>query len=93
MTFDKRFFDEKEFNRPDPWSFFTSEYEKKKYKRQIDVIKTFCPKPENIFEISCAEGAHTLMLAKAFPQTEILGLDISGNAISRAKENWYLFSS
>lgn len=85
--FDKRFFDENEFNKPDPWGFFTSEYEQTKYKRQIDVIKSFCPKPENIFEISCAEGAHTSMLANAFPQTEILGLDISGNAISRAKEN------
>ncbi|HUV02366.1 MAG TPA: class I SAM-dependent methyltransferase [Desulfobacteria bacterium] len=73
----KEYFDEK-FEREDPWEFFTSDYEQRKYRRQIDVIKDHISGSLNaILEVGCAEGVHTRMLAKVFPYVEITGLDIS----------------
>lgn len=86
LMYPKSYFEQK-FSTPNAWNLFTSEYEFKKYERQIETIKLFCPQPQNILEIGCGEGAHTLLLADAFPQARIVGLDISHNAITRAKEN------
>ncbi len=86
--FDKKYFDEEEFNSSDPWGFFTSEYEQRKYKRQIQVIRGMLKtEPEKFLEIGCAEGAHTKMLAEEFYNAKIVGIDISENAIKRAREN------
>jgi ubiquinone/menaquinone biosynthesis C-methylase UbiE len=86
MIFGKRYFEEV-FTKEDPWRYFVCEYENKKYVRQIEAIKQYSLHPQNILEIGCAEGAHTLMLARAFPEASILGVDISENAVKRAKQN------
>jgi SAM-dependent methyltransferase len=86
MIFGKRYFEER-FKKEDPWRHFSCEYENKKYVRQIEAIKQYALHPQNILEIGCAEGAHTLMLARAFPEASILGIDISKTAVKRAKEN------
>lgn len=86
MIFGKRYFEEI-FKKEDPWRYFSCEYENKKYFRQIEAVKQYGLHPQNILEIGCAEGAHTLMLARAFPEASILGIDISKNAVKRAKEN------
>ena len=82
----KKYFED-EFKSVDPWNFFSSEYEQKKYRRQITFIKDRIFNPDRILEIGCAEGAHTKLLAKEFPETKIIGLDISSIAIKRAKKN------
>ncbi len=86
MIFGKGYFEER-FKKEDPWRYFSCEYEKGKYVRQIEAIKQYAVHPQNILEIGCAEGAHTLMLARAFPEASILGIDISENAVERAKQN------
>ncbi len=86
MIFGKRYFEEI-FKEEDPWRYFVCEYENKKYIRQIEAIKQYLPHPQNILEVGCAEGAHTLMLARAFPEASILGIDISKPAVERAKRN------
>jgi SAM-dependent methyltransferase len=86
MIFGKRYF-ERVFRQEDPWRYFVCEYENKKYIRQIEAMKQYCPQPRSILEIGCAEGAHTLMLASAFPEASILGIDISHFAVERAKRN------
>lgn len=86
MIFGRRHF-EKVFEKEDPWGYFVSEYQKGKYVKQIEAIKQYYLYPQNILEIGCAEGAHTLMLARAFPEASILGVDISKNAVKRAKQN------
>jgi len=86
MIFGRRYF-EKIFAKEDPWRYFSCEYEKGKYVRQIEAVKQYALHPQNILEIGCAEGAHTLMLARAFPEASILGIDISKNVVKRAKEN------
>ncbi len=78
---------EEKFTGPDPWKYFTSDYEQLKYKRQLDVIKDRSPNPRRILEIGSAEGAYTLMLAKKFSSARITGIEISSQATSRAGEN------
>ena len=75
------------FTKEDPWRYFSCEYEKGKYVRQIEAVKQYALHPQNILEIGCAEGAHTLMLARAFPEASILGIDVSKTVVKRAKEN------
>jgi SAM-dependent methyltransferase len=86
MIFGKRYFEEI-FKKEDPWGYFVCEYENRKYVRQIEAIKQYSVYPQNILEIGCAEGAHTLMLARVFPGASILGIDISKIAVKRAKQN------
>ena len=86
MIFGKRYFEEV-FKKEDPYGYFVCEWENKKYVRQIEAIKQYSPHPQNILEIGCAEGAHTMMLAGAFPEASILGIDITKTAVKRAKQN------
>lgn len=92
MIFGKRYFEEV-FKKEDPWRYFSCEYEKGKYVRQIEAVKQYFLHPQNILEIGCAEGAYTLMLAKAFPEASILGVDISKTAVKRAKQNCEYFQN
>ncbi len=75
------------YRDPDPWKFFTSDYEQRKYERQIAVLKRHRPDPENILEIGCAEGAFTKLLAEHFPKARITAIDLSSAALNRAIEN------
>ncbi len=77
---------EEKFSRPDPWKYKTSPYEKAKYRRQIEIIMDRMPEPQSILEIGSAEGAHTIMLADSFPMAKITAVEISSNAINRARE-------
>jgi len=77
---------EKEFEHEDPFHFFTSGYEQCKYKKEIGLIKNRVI-PKRILEIGCAEGAHTKLLAEAFPKAQITAVEISSNAIGRAEKN------
>lgn len=85
LKFDKRYFD-RVFTNEDPWHHSVSQYERLKYMRQIEAVREFCPQPKSILEVGCAEGVFTAMLSETFPQTRIIGLDISPTAITRARE-------
>jgi cyclopropane fatty-acyl-phospholipid synthase-like methyltransferase len=75
------------FAQPDPWKYHTSNYERVKYQRQLEIIKDRNPDPKRILEIGCAEGAQTLLLAKQFPKAKITAVEISSNAFKRAEVN------
>jgi len=77
---------ESQFKNKDPWRYFRSPYEQRKYQRQIDLIADRIPDPQSILEIGSAEGAHSLMLAKRFPGARITDVEISSRAVERAKE-------
>jgi spermidine synthase len=85
-SWDARYMEEK-FSVPDPWKYFSSPYEQKKYQRQLDVIKDRHPEPQRILEIGSAEGAYTLLLADNFPSAKITAVEISAQAASRARVN------
>jgi trans-aconitate methyltransferase len=78
---------EDKFAKPDPWKYFTSIYERTKYQRQLDIIKDRNPNPQRILEIGSAEGAQTHLLAEQFPEANITAIEISSNALGRAKDN------
>lgn len=75
------------FLEPDPWRYFVSPYERNKYQRQIEIIKYHQPEPERILEIGSAEGALTILLAEQFKGASITAVEISSQAMKRAREN------
>lgn len=85
-SWDARYMEDK-FSVPDPWKYFSTPYEQKKYQRQLDVIKDRNPNPRNILEIGSAEGSQTLLLAEHFPAASITAVEISALAAARAREN------
>lgn len=80
----KEYFENK-FRRSDPWQLWGSGFEQTKYKRQVSLIEKYYSLPEKILEIGCAEGAFTKILRENFPEATIIGVDISSNAIQRAR--------
>ncbi len=80
------YFEEK-FSSSDPWRYFTSPFERMKYKRQLDIIKENNPNPREILEIGCAEGAMTILLAESFLDSRITAIEISSKALMRARDN------
>lgn len=85
MIFNKDYF-EKVFQKDGAWGYETSEYERLKYRRQLEAIQRHCPAPQYILEIGCAEGKYTRMVAEAFPKATIVGVDISHIAVERARQ-------
>ncbi len=83
---------EEKYSNPDPWRYFTSPFEQKKYHRQLQAIEDRNPLPGRILEIGSAEGAHTLLLAQHFPKARITAVEISSQAAQRARENLASFS-
>ena len=83
---------EEKFSKPDPWNYLTSPYEQQKYHRQMDAIIDRYPNLGKILEIGSAEGAHTLLLAKRFPNARITAIEISSQAMQRARQNIATFA-
>lgn len=77
---------EAKYERPDPWDFESSAYERRKYRRQLQLIADRVSDPARILELGCAEGVHTEMLAERFPDAAVTGVDIVEQAIDRARE-------
>ena len=70
----------------DPWDYWKSEYETKKYQEQISLVAHFGT-PKRVLEIGCSTGAHTKLIHEAFPEAQIMAIDISPTAIARASTN------
>src|SRR5713226_2767451 len=73
-------------DRVDPWDYWTSEYEIRKYREQISLVAHLTT-PKRILEIACSTGAHTKLIHDAFPGAKITAIDISSVAIARAWRN------
>ncbi|MEV5890555.1 class I SAM-dependent methyltransferase [Nonomuraea fuscirosea] len=68
---------------PDPWRLATDDYEQQKY---LVTLKHLPPGPyRRIIEVGCSEGVFTLALAAAYPEAEIVGVDLSERALTRAR--------
>lgn len=72
--------------RVDPWDYWSSEYERRKYGEQISLVAQFGV-PGRVLEIACSTGAHTKLIHEAFPQATITAVDISATAVARAARN------
>jgi len=72
----------------DPWKYFESEYEQQKYDRTLRCALDR-KEPESvtdILELGCGNGAFTEKLVSAYPNADILGVDISEEALNKARE-------
>jgi len=78
----KKYFDEL-FKNEDPYKALTREYESVKFGWVVDCVRDKLHK--EALELGCAEGVMTAMLSPYCGK--ITGVDISGTAIKRAKEN------
>jgi SAM-dependent methyltransferase len=69
--------------RPDPWNLEGDGYEQHKY---ATTLRQLPARPyRRILEVGCSEGTFTRLLAAAYPNAEITGIDISGRALDRAR--------
>lgn len=72
---------EEKWSKGDPWQLGSSEYERLKYLRQIELLND--QRYGRVLEIGCAAGDFTRMLA-AISDT-VVGIDIAPSAIALAK--------
>jgi SAM-dependent methyltransferase len=76
-----RAFFEELWHKDDPWSLETSEFERAKYARQIQLLAD--RRFERVLEIGCGAGVFTALLTRQADY--VMGIDISPTAISMAK--------
>ena len=72
----------------DPWGFYESEYERRKYERTIGALADRRPPGavETILDLGCGNGAATKLLAERYPDADVVGVDIAETALETARE-------
>lgn len=78
----REYFEDLYANSPDPWSFETSEYERKKYRHTLESLgeRRF----SRALEVGCSIGVFTEMFVPRCD--ELLAVDASERAVSAARE-------
>jgi SAM-dependent methyltransferase len=79
---DREYFEKLYGQSPDPWSFETSPYERKKYERTLGVLQG--RRYRRALEVGCSIGVFTAMLAPLCD--ELLAVDVSERAVAVARE-------
>ena len=79
---DREYFEELYAASRDPWNFETSDYEREKYRRTLDVLggRRF----RRALEVGASIGVFTEMLAEGCD--ELLAVDVSEKAVAAARE-------
>ena len=72
----------------DPWGFYESEYERRKYERTIAALSARKPPEsvETILDLGCGNGAATKLIAERYPDADVVGVDIAEPALETARE-------
>ena len=68
----------------DPWDLQTSEFEQQRCARLLEILSA--RRYEKALEVGCAAGVFTRLLTRIADR--VVALDVSQNAIDRAKETW-----
>ena len=79
---DREYFENLYGQSPDPWSFETSPYERKKYERTLGVLQGRLYR--RALEIGCSIGVFTAMLAPLCD--ELWAVDVSERAVDTARK-------
>jgi len=74
------FFEDLYESAEDPWSFATSEYERRKYAHTLSSLGA--PRFERALEVGCSIGVFTELLASM--TGELVAIDVSARALARA---------
>jgi SAM-dependent methyltransferase len=75
------FFDDLYEHSDDPWSFATSDYERRKYAHTLSSLGA--PRFERALEVGCSIGVFTELLARVTGR--LLAIDVSERALDRAR--------
>ena len=89
MTYDADFFDSLYAEGDgDPWAYFESDYERRKVERPMAALRDRRDPDEvdTVLDLGCGNGAKTARIAEAYPDAEIVGVDLSAEALSVARE-------
>jgi SAM-dependent methyltransferase len=72
----------------DPWGFYESSYEERKYDRTLNLTidRHSASEVDSVLELGCGNGAFTARLTDVYPDADVLGVDISEEALSVARE-------
>jgi SAM-dependent methyltransferase len=79
---DREYFETLYEQSPDPWSFETSPYERKKYERTLGVLQG--RRYRRSLEVGCSIGVFTAMLAPLC--NELWAVDVSERAVAAARK-------
>ncbi len=79
---DHEYFESMYRNRPDPWGFDTSSYERRKFDLTLAVLTR--PRYRSAFEPGCSNGALTIRLAERADR--LTSCDIVESVVDRARE-------
>jgi trans-aconitate methyltransferase len=69
--------------RPDPWGHAVLDYERQKYRSTLERVPPGAYR--RVLDAGCSEGTFTVRLAEAYPDAEVVGVDISERAVHRAR--------
>lgn len=82
-SLDRSYFETLYAQKPDPWDFRTSPYEKRKYAATLDVLSR--PRYARALEVGCSIGVFTRLLAGRC--TALLSVDTSARALDEAQRH------
>jgi SAM-dependent methyltransferase len=82
--FSRRYFEYRYRWRSDPWSYESSPYEQRKYQKTLEILPR--RRYKRALEIGCSIGVFTEKLAEEGLAAEIVGVDLSQTALTRARE-------
>ena len=82
-SFGQSYFERLYAERPDPWNFATSEYERRKYAATVEALNG--RRFRSAFEAGCSIGILTRQLAGACDT--LLAVDVAEAAVAKAKAN------
>ena len=88
-TTSRDFFEHMYESSPDPWSFASSEYERRRYARILDFVPPRCFR--NVFEPGCSIGELTALLAPRCGS--VTAIDIAETAVAAARQRCQSFDN
>lgn len=89
MKYDDAFFDEVYAEADgDPWGNYESEYERRKAERPLAALRDRKPagKVDRVLDLGCGNGGKTRLVTEAYPDAEVVGVDLSAEALDAARE-------
>ena len=86
---DREYFEILYGQSPDPWSFETSPYERKKYERTLEALRSRKRAYRTALEVGCSIGVFTTMLVPLCD--ELWAVDVSERAVAAARERLACF--
>ena len=86
----RRLIFEHTFSAEDPWRYAQMPYEARKAEALLEAVTQ---RPGVVIELGCAQGHLTTRLASAFPEAQVVGVDLSPTALESARQRTRLLGN